>query len=215
MSKLERSRQGGTQALTVKSAAQAYRYLSGQDLPDEQMAELLWWERLRRCLVQIRLAAGRTQSAVAEAIGVTQSEISRLENTLGPGTQLGTVLTYLKACDSSPQVLFGDAPVGEAANGEAVLRIEGEEFRGAEAAGVLECVRALNKLLVRRGIDAKERMEQILAFLRQLQHEPTPSPMGQRAGALEIQLGAAPSGEPMSIEAFRRDIAKPLQLVDF
>jgi transcriptional regulator with XRE-family HTH domain len=211
MRKLERARQGGTQALTLESAAQAYRYLSGQDLPDEQMAELLWYERLRRRLVQTRVAARLTQSAVAKAIGVTQSEISRLENTLGAGTQLGTVLAYLKACDSSPQALFGDAPVVAAANDEAVLRIEGEEFRGPEVFGVLECVRALNDLLLRRGVEAAERKDEILALLRQLQHEPS----APSAVTLEIELASALNGEPMSVEAFRRGIATPLQLVGF
>ncbi len=234
MSRSEESKDGGrVRALAFADAGEAYRALSGEALPEERLAELLWYERLRRRLVGIRKAAECTQNAVANAIGVTQSEVSRLENTLGPGTQLGTVRAYLEACDSSPDALFAPEPaggqggepapggaeggIGEApaagagdAPGEPLVRIEDREFRGAEAVGVLECIGALNNLLIARGVAAEERKEQILGFLEHLRREPA-----HAAVALEIPVLQRPRPRAMSYAAFLSQVAGPLELSDF
>jgi transcriptional regulator with XRE-family HTH domain len=57
-----------------------------------------FYRDVRVALRRLRAAARMSQTAVADGAERQQSEISRLENGLGDGTRLGTVLDYVAAC---------------------------------------------------------------------------------------------------------------------
>ena len=242
------------QGKSFGNAAEAFRYLTGETLSDEAAAEALWYERLRRRLVAARKSAFANQAALARAMGTSQSEVSRLENGLGPGTRFGSLRSYLTACGTSLEALMADPendsssanPSNKAAQAgsssgqsrDVRLVIEGEEFLGVEAVGILESLHAVNNLLRRAEVGREARKDFILSFLyeiSQVHGAPTrtrildldvkidvPSPaQGARIVLQGVQVPAAAKGptdtsfRTVTVGQFRVDVAEPLNLVDF
>jgi transcriptional regulator with XRE-family HTH domain len=202
--------------LSFRNAAEAYEYLTGEEISENEAADALWYERLRNRMVAARRRSSLSQAAVADAMGTSQSEVSRLENSLCPGTRLGTLRSYVSAFGASLETLLaspGRAPgagAGEtsAAVEEMRLVIEGEEFTGVEAVGVLESLRALNKVLLFSPTTRALRKTFILGFLSKL-------------GASRREIAASPNRhvrvqfpKRLSDKSFREAIAEPLELDD-
>lgn len=91
-------------------AAEAYAAYSGTALPPAALDEALWYERLRRRMVAARKSHGKSQGDVARAMETSQSEVSRLETSLGPGTRLGTLRGYVAACETTVEALLVSNP---------------------------------------------------------------------------------------------------------
>ena len=75
--------------------------LLGRPPTNAELAEGAEQDALRTLLLQARECAGQSQSEVARRMGVRQSEVSRLETSIGPGTRLGRLRAYLAACDAT------------------------------------------------------------------------------------------------------------------
>ncbi len=216
---------------SFRDAAEAYQYLTGAALSGHEAAEAMWYERLRRRLVGMRKSASRNQDQVAHAMDTSQSEVSRLENSLGAGTRLGTLRAYLAACGESPEALFAPHEARTAPSGRDMrLVIEGKEFAGVEAVGILESLHAINNLLRGSELSRAQRKDFILGFLYELSKVREGSgalpdhdidvDIRIPAGAQEPMVGisAVPGGSgagALSERRFRDSIAQPLSLSDF
>ncbi len=222
-----------------RDAAEAYEYFTGTTLTADDTADSLWYVRLQNRMVAHRKATVGNQVDVAARMGTSQSEVSRLENGLGPGTRLGTLRGYLAACETSLEELL--ASLGDAADAEDQndqerdfeestrrLVIEGHEFIGTEAKGVLEALQALNNLLRQSSISRAERKAFILAFLHGLAQvrsglstHPSQDFDVHVSGPDEVTLPVvegikvAGKGSGLSAADFRKEIAEPLNLIDF
>jgi transcriptional regulator with XRE-family HTH domain len=84
------------------SCRSAFRDMVAETTPEALPAfdQLAWFGDIRRALYLARAAAGMTQKGLADKIGIDQSEISRLENKMGPTVELGTIKRYLDRCDA-------------------------------------------------------------------------------------------------------------------
>lgn len=71
-------------------------------------AEARWYADIRRALVVARRRAGLDQTALAEAIGGYQSEVSRVENGLSDRTRLGTVRSHVEGCGGTLAIVVLD-----------------------------------------------------------------------------------------------------------
>jgi transcriptional regulator with XRE-family HTH domain len=216
---------------TFRNAADAYRYLTGKTLSADEAADALWYERLRRRMIGARKQASLNQDEMARLMGTGQSEVSRLENNLGAGTRLGTLKAYLAACGSSPEAFFTPEEARAVPSGHDMrLVIEGHEFTGVEAAGILESLHAINNLLRGSAMSRVQRKDVILGFLYEL------SRLREQGGALPdhdidveiaipagaqgpmVGLSAKPGGAETGIASerrFRDAVAQPLSLSDF
>jgi transcriptional regulator with XRE-family HTH domain len=84
-----------------RSAEEAAEAFFGEKLAEREIGESRWYDDLRDRLRTMRSIAGLSQAAVAERLEIGQSEVSRLETSLGPGTRLGRIRAYLATCDAS------------------------------------------------------------------------------------------------------------------
>ena len=84
-----------------RDAAEAYKYFTGKTMSADEATDAFWYIRLQQRMIARRKETVGNQAAVAAAMGTSQSEVSRLENGLGPGTRLGTLRSYLAACGTS------------------------------------------------------------------------------------------------------------------
>lgn len=82
-------------ASTPEDAVEA---LTGRRPDKSAASELDWYLAVRDSLREARNDAELNQQSLAAMLGVRQSEISRLENSLGFGTRLGKLRGYLSAC---------------------------------------------------------------------------------------------------------------------
>lgn len=164
---------------TFRDAADAYQYFTGETMSADEAADAFWYVRLRQRMVALRKQTVGNQANVASGMGTSQSEVSRLENGLGPGTRLGTLRSYLAVCrtsleelmaslEESPESELQDAREEPNAKPKMRLVIESQEFTGVEAEGVLESLHALNNLLRHSSLDRQERKAFILGVLYEL-----------------------------------------------
>ena len=222
-----------------QDAAEAYKYFTGETMSADQAADAFWYVRLRQRMIARRKEVAENQAKVASAMGTSQSEVSRLENGLGPGTRLGTLRTYLAACGTSLEDLIASLDEGSGADlredreepdekSKMRLVIEGHEFVGVEAKGVLEALHALNNLLRRSSLDRQERKGFILGFLHELagaREDASSRPSRDfdvRVTApdddyqpLLKNITMVDGTSALSVSDFRRTIAEPLDLSDF
>lgn len=265
-------------AQSFESAADAYQFLTGKTLSEDEAAETLWYERLRRRMIAARKEGDKNQAEIARSMDTSQSEVSRLENGLGPGTRLGTLRGYLSACGTSLEELIGpeggqhgtglpddsmrsaptvtgqtsvddpfpsrdtspDTRTGSVTPSKKAMRlvIEGQEFVGVEAIGILESLHAVNNLLCDGNINPVQRKEIILGFLRELSkirsgaakfpshavdvHIDVRQLYGSATPPESFTHGFAgmagrvfAQSDSVSDLTFRRDVAEPLKLVGF
>jgi transcriptional regulator with XRE-family HTH domain len=80
------------------SLSDAVAVVTGRRPTDREIRESAWYDSLRNAVRLARQDAGSSQTDVANCLGLTQSEVSRLETSLGPGTRLGRLRDYLGAC---------------------------------------------------------------------------------------------------------------------
>lgn len=169
----------------------AVEWVMGAPMSEQDAREVEWYERLRLAMRDVRNAAGKQQSAIAAALGRTQSEISRLERGVGPGTGIGRIKSYFEACGAQ----FGCAAIN--AQGEVVLDGLGLGVRVGEmaepqigiAGGVLmlgemqsvsRVLEAVDRQLKAAGMDTRSRERILNRSLRSVTHEAASIP-----GALE------------------------------
>ncbi len=222
-----------------QDAAEAYKYFTGETMSAGEAADAFWYVRLRQRMIARRKAAVENQAKVASAMGTSQSEVSRLENGLGPGTRLGTLRTYLAVCGTSLEEVISssdersDADLREdqeELDQKAKMRlvIEGQEFAGVEAKGVLEALHALNNLLRQSSLDRQKRKGFILGFLHELAsvREDASSRPGrdfdvqvtvpnEHYEPLLKNITMVDITSALSASDFRKTIAEPLDLSDF
>ena len=103
--------------LMFEDADDAYAALMGSPMDASDARTVTFYEDLRRLMNGARRSANLTQADVGELLGKRQSEVSRFENSLGPGTQIGTAMSFLHACKVGARIQVVDADgnvVGEA-----------------------------------------------------------------------------------------------------
>lgn len=85
-----------------------FEALTGSPPTDDEIADLIFYSGLQTVLRNKRKKCNLSQTELAERIGELQSEISRLERTIGPGTGLGKIRNHLKGCGATlEEVLAG------------------------------------------------------------------------------------------------------------
>jgi len=211
-----------------RDAAEAYRLLTGEVLPEEEAAEKLWYQRVRQRMVAARKRNDRSQAQIAHTMGTSQSEVSRLENSLGPGTRIGTLRAYLAAAGSSLESVLDVAAQGAPVERAPVrLTVEGRAFTGAEIPGILESLHAVNNLLRRSGMEREQRRHFILGFLHELDRARGGLAASGAGPDVAIDVPREAPGPTITVpivqrtdttlsEAeFRDAIAAPLKLADF
>lgn len=72
--------------------------LIGRRPSDAEAREADWYQRVRAVMRMARDDSEKGQTDLAKELGVAQSEVSRLETSLGPGTRLDKLRGYLQAC---------------------------------------------------------------------------------------------------------------------
>jgi hypothetical protein len=87
--------------------------LLGRRLTEAELVESARYDDLRAALRSARDDAELSQSAIAQCLALTQSEVSRLETSVGPGTRLGRVQRYLAACGAQLVLLIRTARAHE------------------------------------------------------------------------------------------------------
>jgi len=98
------------------------RRLIGRAPTAHEMAEAAFYDSIRPVLLAARDDASLSQTDVAKRLRIGQSEVSRLETSVGPSTRLGRLQNYLAGCGAhlalvvqtaSGRLLFGgdSAPV--------------------------------------------------------------------------------------------------------
>jgi hypothetical protein len=150
--------------------------LLGQDLTQEEIAEATAYDDLRAVLLAARDDADRSQTEIAEKMAIKQSEVSRLETTVGPGTRIGRLKKYLEACDARLSVVVHTAqgrqlPWGAPLGAEPAVAL-GEAYMAATPAAelqMLDDILALDASLGAAGIAAGDAVRIRHAFLTQLQ----------------------------------------------
>lgn len=91
---------------TFKSVDDFVETISGERPSDDARRELDWYDDLRDGLRMLRNAADLSQSDLAGKLGVGQSEVSRIETTLGPGTRIGRIREFAKKCGAHTVLNF-------------------------------------------------------------------------------------------------------------
>lgn len=109
-SNIKRSKRRTMKLEDFESIDEAVEAITGRRPSEEEKLELRWYEKLREILISVRKDAELTQTEVADTLGVVQSEISRLENSLGPGTRIGKLRDYLKVCQTELEAVIKSAP---------------------------------------------------------------------------------------------------------
>lgn len=109
MTEDEKSGQERSRTQSFATGAEAFRWIAGDTDTDVSGAEedLRWFDDLRGRLRRLRKAQNLSQAELAGRLQRPQSEISRLENSLGPGARLGNVRDYVRACGEDFNVSFG------------------------------------------------------------------------------------------------------------
>lgn len=87
----------------------AVQWLMGVEPTKEEAQELAWYEAMRKNLQSCRAASGLLQGDIAEKLGRSQSEVSRLERSLGPATGIGRIKDYVEACGGQFRCLVSNA----------------------------------------------------------------------------------------------------------
>lgn len=109
MTEDEKSGQERSRTKSFATGAEAFRWIAGDMDTDVSGAEedLRWFDDLRGQLRRLRKARNLSQVELAGRLHRPQSEISRLENSLGPGSRLGNVRDYVRACGEDFNIVFG------------------------------------------------------------------------------------------------------------
>ena len=92
-----------------ESFAASVESIIGRAPTDEELEESLGYDELRRALRHARIDADESQAELARRLKVGQSEVSRLETSVGPTTQFGRIRNYLKACGAQFKVVVQTA----------------------------------------------------------------------------------------------------------
>lgn len=85
-------------AATSNDLREVVSSILGRAPSEYEVDEGIWYDALRATLRQARADDETSQGQIAERLKVAQSEVSRLETSVGPGTSLGRVRDYLRAC---------------------------------------------------------------------------------------------------------------------
>ena len=109
MTEDKKSGQQRSRTKSFATGAEAFRWIAGDTNTDVSGAgeDLRWFDDLRGRLRRLRKAQNLSQAELAGRLRRPQSEISRLENSLGPGSRLGNVRDYVRACGEDFNVVFG------------------------------------------------------------------------------------------------------------
>ena len=91
---------------TFKSVDDFVEAISGERPSDDEHRELDWYRGVRDGLRALRNAAELNQGDLADELGVRQSEVSRIETTLGPGTRIGRIREFAKKCGADTLLIF-------------------------------------------------------------------------------------------------------------
>ena len=91
---------------TFKSVDDFVEAISGERPSDDEHRELDWYRGVRDGLRALRNAAELNQGDLADELGVRQSEVSRIETTLGPGTRSGRIREFAKKCGAHTLLNF-------------------------------------------------------------------------------------------------------------
>jgi transcriptional regulator with XRE-family HTH domain len=114
---------GGTDHLRkVSSVDDALNILIGRPITAAEADEATWYSELASSLRICRQSAGKSQTDIAEHLGTTQSEVSRLERGVSTGTSVGRLKSYVESCggrfycaieNSEGTIVFGQPTVEE------------------------------------------------------------------------------------------------------
>lgn len=78
---------------------------SARRLTEAELAELAGYEDLREAMRAARNDSGASQLDIAALLDIGQSEVSRLETSIGPGSRIGRIKRYLAACGAELQLV--------------------------------------------------------------------------------------------------------------
>jgi len=81
-----------------EAASEPVSRASERSLTEAELAEMSGYEDLREALRAARNDSDASQMEIAAILDVGQSEVSRLETSIGPGSRLGRIKRYLNAC---------------------------------------------------------------------------------------------------------------------
>lgn len=85
---------------------EAVSSILGRPPSEYEVEEGIWYDALRVTLRRARADDKTSQGQIAERLKVAQSEVSRLETSVAPGTSLGRVRDYLRACGARINVMI-------------------------------------------------------------------------------------------------------------
>lgn len=142
---------------------------------------------LRWALRAAREDAGLSQTEVAGRMELGQSEVSRLESSVGPITRLGRIRNYLAACGATMEVVVTTAAGRELRSPAAAAVAMAAPDRAALLDAILAFDRAIGETTRRRQMAPEQAVSLREAFLRHLLGRPAASG-GTREAA------AAPAG---------------------
>ena len=164
------------------------RVLIGRDATEEERQTAATYGDLRWALRVAREDAGLSQTEIAARMAIAQSEVSRLETSVGPVTRLGRLRDYLAACGARMQVV--------------VTTRAGRELRSPAAAagamvGARRAVDAMNRTLdaavLARELTPAQALRLHQTFVRHLMAAPAALGGGGNAHETEV-TPAAPAG---------------------
>ncbi len=85
-----------------------FEALTGSPPTNDEIDDLIFYSGLQTMLRNKRKECNLSQTELAEQIGELQSEISRLERTIGPGTGLGKIRNHLKGCGATLEEVLAE-----------------------------------------------------------------------------------------------------------
>ncbi len=176
--------EAGSRVEMASTPAEAVEAITGRRPDDTTLSELKWYQAVRDRLRHVRNDADLSQQALAGKLGVQQSEVSRIENSLGPGTRLGKLRAYAAACGAQVGVaivatkdrraLLRQNRAGKPQSGSvpgwapARVSVDSVRFREQDLAVVSEALPALEEAMFSCSLETKTALALRHRFLEQL-----------------------------------------------
>ena len=171
------------------------RRLIGREPTAEELQAAAAYGDLRWALRAAREDAGLSQTEIAARMALGQSEVSRLESSVGPITRLGRIRNYLAACGADMRVVVTTASGRELHSPATPAGAIPAPKRDALYDAILALDRTLDQTTRGRLITPEQAGRLRESFLRHLLGTPE-ARGGAPEGRETVAAPAAPAGMP-------------------